>query len=397
MIFDNILKRSKNKHIKDDNINDVPVATIQTMRQNNHPYSNVSSFVSLGTFENKLYEELRFAVPIIDACIQKLIRLTGMFSVTCKDLDADKELQYFLKTVPVSGTGRGIRDFLYSYLDSLICYGNAVGEIVLNKSGDDIYALYNTPIDNIQIKRKQNNIDTEFYLRQEENLFPIKHPELILFSALNPKAGQISGDSMLKGLPFVSNILLNIFNSIGQNFERVGNVRFAVTYKPSNTQLDKSFAKERALLIAKEWSQAMRSDTVKDFISVGDVDIKVIGADSQVLETNIPVRHMLEQIVAKMGIPPFLLGLNWSTSERMSSQQSDMLTSELESYQSLLNPIIYKICCTFLRMRGFSDDPEINWQELNLQDQVEGSKARLNNAKAIKIETELKQFGVDID
>ena len=59
--------------------------------------------------------------------------------------------------------------------------------------------------------------------------------------------------------------------------------------------------------------------------------IKVIGADNQVLDSQVPVRQMLEQIVAKLGVPPFLLGLSWSTTERMSAQQADLLTSELST------------------------------------------------------------------
>ena len=38
---------------------------------------------------------------------------------------------------------------------------------------------------------------------------------------------------------------------------------------------------------------------------------------------------MTEQIVSRLGIPPFMLGLSWSSTERMSSEQSDMLTSEI--------------------------------------------------------------------
>ena len=49
----------------------------------------------------------------------------------------------------------------------------------------------------------------------------------------------------------------------------------------------------------------MKSGSVKDFVAVGDVDIKVIGADNQIPDSEIPVREMLEQIVAKLGIPPF--------------------------------------------------------------------------------------------
>ena len=48
----------------------------------------------------------------------------------------------------------------------------------------------------------------------------------------------------------------------------------------------------------------MRSDSVCDFVSVGDVSIKVIGAESDMPDCDIPVRHILEQIIAKLGIPP---------------------------------------------------------------------------------------------
>ena len=40
------------------------------------------------------------------------------------------------------------------------------------------------------------------------------------------------------------------------------------------------------------------------FVAVGAVDIKVIGADNQLPDSELPVREMLEQIVAKLGIPP---------------------------------------------------------------------------------------------
>ena len=46
-------------------------------------------------------------------------------------------------------------------------------------------------------------------------------------------------------------------------------------------------AQERSQQLASEWSRAMestRSGSVRDFVAVGDVDIKVIGADNQILE-----------------------------------------------------------------------------------------------------------------
>ena len=127
---------------------------------------------------------------------------------------------------------------------------------------------------------------------------------------------------------------------------------------------------------------------VRDFISSGNVEIKVIGADSPLLDTEIPVRQLLEQIIAKLGIPPFLLGLSWSSTERMSQQQSDILTSELEYYRRILTPVIKKICTCFLRMNGSLGNVFVEWENINLQDEVELANARLVNAQAEKLENE---------
>ena len=120
----------------------------------------------------------------------------------------------------------------------------------------------------------------------------------------------------------------------------------------------------------------------KDFVSVGDVSIRVIGADCPVPDSEVPVRQMLEQILAKTGLPPFLLGLSWSSTERMSAQQADLLTSELEAYRAILTPVLRKILRTFLRLSGFSDEVQIEWNDVTLQDEVELARARLYDAQA---------------
>ena len=190
---------------------------------------------------------------------------------------------------------------------------------------------------------------------------------------------------MLRGLPFVSEILMGIYHAIGVNWERAGNVRFAVTCKDDNP----AFAGEKAKRMAEQWQQAMRSGTVNDFVAVGDVSIRAIGADNQVLDSEVPVRQMLEQIIARLGVPPFLLGLSWSSTERMSSQQADILTSELGAYRRLLDPVIEKVAGLWLRMQGLEDTCRVVWDEITMQDEVDHANARLQHARAAEIEAGL--------
>lgn len=336
---------------------------------------------SISVCQPELYRTLREAVPLIDTAIYKLVRLTGGFAVKSKNGRDQKLLDDFVNTVNI-GSGQGLQQFADIYFDQLLTYGTAAGEMILG-SDRNIASLYNIPIRDISLKRNPRNFNEVLICRPDSaDGAPVKYQELVTFSALNPEAGSITGNSLLKGLPFVSSILLKIYNSIGQNWDRAGNLRFAVTYNPGSDMLDRAYAKERAMQIAREWSSAMESGSVKDFIAVGDVQIKVIGADNQILDSEIPVKQMLEQIVAKLGIPPFMLGLSWSTTERMSSQQADALTTELTAYRRILTPVIEKICSMFLRLNGNSGGAEVIWDEITLQDVVEQAKAELYSAQA---------------
>ena len=358
---------------------------VDAQRNRSNPFGILDRYTPLCAPDAKLYSALREAVPIIDAAIFKITRLIGGFRVVCADKNAQNELDRFLKTISVSGTQTGIDSFISTYFEQLLTFGTAVGEIVVNNR--KIVSLYNAPLDNIELCQGETALDTVVCTNINGTPTAVKYPELILLSVLNPDAGSLKGNSLLKGLAFVSSVLMKIYNTIGLNFERVGNLRFAVTYKPQSDALDKAHARENAQQIAEQWRKAMQSgDKVKDFICVGDVDIKVIGADNQVLDTEVPVRQILEQIVAKTGLPPFMLGLSWSSTERMSKQQADMLTSELEAYRRVLSPVINRISETWLKLNGFSASCNVEWDEIMLQDELELAQARLYRAQAQELE-----------
>ncbi len=360
-----------------------PVKCVQTAAQQD-PFCELEKCVPVLPGERRLYAALRESVPIVDAAIEKILRLVGSFEILCPEKSVQKGLNHFLQNVPCGAAGAGVQTFLNSYLSDLLTYGSAVGELVAG--GGKIAALYNASLDNVEL-REVSPLKVEVCRMEGGTAVPVKYPQLVFFSALNPPSGSCKGVSLLRGLPFVSNILLQIYQTIGTNWQRLGNVRFAVTYKPSSDAADQAYAKERAEQIAGEWSRAMRSSEISDFISVGDVSIRAVGADCPIPDSEIPVRQMLEQIVAKLGIPPFLLSLSWSSTERMSSQQADILTSELESYRRVLNPVIEKICSLWLCLNGTQQDFIINWDDITLQDSVELATARFQNARAAQLES----------
>ena len=151
--------------------------------------------------------------------------------------------------------------------------------------------------------------------------------------------------------------------------------------------LDAAAVRQRGAEMAEEWSRAMedgKNGTVRDFVAMGDVEIKVIGGEAPILDSQVPVRQILEQLVAKTGLPPFLLGLNWSTTERMSTQQADILTSEIWALRRTVEPALSKICRTFLALEGMDNRVEILWNDISLQDITQEAQAELYKAQAEK-------------
>ncbi|MBQ4349273.1 MAG: phage portal protein [Clostridia bacterium] len=356
---------------------------------NSHPFASLTSYMPQRDCDYALYKTLREAVPIIDAAIMKTVRLLGAFRVVCEEQAAQRELDAFLKNVNVGGTRQGIDAFISTFFEQLITYGTAVGEMVV--SDGVLTHLYNSDLKGVSLSHGASPLEVVVASENGDGtVTPVPYPSLILLANHNPEPGRLYGTSVLKGLPFISDILLKIYNTIGINWERLGNVRFAVTYKPQNDVLDKAYAQERAQQVAKEWSRTMQGgSTVRDFVAVGDVSIKAIGADNQILDSEVPVRQLLEQIVAKLGIPPFLLGLSWSSTERMSYQQADILTSEIDFYRRELTPVIRKICDMFLRLGGYSCDFAVEWENITLQDISEIAKSSYYDAQTQQILSQL--------
>lgn len=363
-------------------------AAVQLRETGRHPFGELGSYAALRAGEVRLYRAVREAVPVVDAAIYKLIRMTGGVTAACGDPEAQRALGEFLRTVPAGRGQFGINAFLDGYTDSLLTCGRAIGEILPAAGNRDIAALLCGRVESIEIREGDNPLDFTICGPDERGrMGPLPCQELLLFTPFNPEGDSPYGVSLLRSLPFLTDILMKIYHTIGVNWERCGNVRYAVTCQGG----EGGQATERSRQLAGEWSRAMqetRSGSVRDFVAVGDVEIKVIGADGPILDSEVPVRQILEQVVAKTAIPPFMLGLSWSSTERMSSQQADLLTTEITAIRRNLTPVVERICRLWLRMHGYGCGFQVVWDDINLQDQVEEARAELYRQQARKLRLE---------
>ena len=365
-------------------------AVCQLRSSREHPFGSLRRFTPLGSGEERIYRDLREAIPVLDAAVGKMVRLCGGFSVRCPDPKAQRLLEDFLKRCPCGRGQTGIDSFLSAYLDSLLTYGRSIGELVV--ANGKLRAVCWGDVTALEVHEGSNPLETELWgLDAHGQMRPLPYQHLLLFTTLHPEPEHPYGVSIFRGMPFLAEILLKIYNTLGINWERAGNVRYSVICKGSDN-LDPAIAQERGRQVATQWSKAMedsKNGTVRDFVAVGDVEIKVIGGETPILDSEVPVRQILEQLVAKTGLPPFLLGLNWSTTERMSTQQADLLTSELWALRRVVEPAMEKICRTFLALEGLDDRVELVWDDISLQDITQEAQADLYRAQAEKYRADI--------
>lgn len=367
-----------------------PVAAACQLRGGSiHPFGAMRGFTPLGGGEERIYREMREALPVLDAAVGKMVRLCGGFEVKCCNPQAQERLNAFLAMMPCGRGQMGIESFLSGYLDSLLTYGRAVGELVV--VGGKLRAVCWGDVTALEVEEGNDSLDVVLWGRDRFGLMrPLPYQHLLLFTTMHPEPAHPYGVSMFRGMPFLADILLKIYNTIGTNWERAGNIRYSVICKGAEN-LDPTAAQERGKAVAEQWAKAMedgKNGTVRDFVAVGDVEIKVIGGEAPILDSEVPVRQILEQLVAKTGLPPFLLGLSWSTTERMSTQQADLLTSELWALRRTVEPAMRKICQTFLALEGLDNRVELLWDDISLQDITQQAQAELYGAQAEKYRAE---------
>ena len=127
-----------------------------------------------------------------------------------------------------------------------------------------------------------------------------------------------------------------------------------------------------------------------DFVAAidqnSDMTIEVIGAKGDViLQFEEPSRHVLEQIIAKIGIPPWMLGMHWSTTERLSDVEAEMLLADVETRQSAKMPVFFNIVRNMLLLRKRTWRPgdwKLKWAQVNLRDILKQAQARFMNSQA---------------
>lgn len=378
-----------------------------------------------------LYEALREALPVLDGAINRLVTVDGIIRVRGDNDALVQEIEReLLAAIPVNDAEAGLQAFYASQGGEVYEQGLSVGEMVLDERGKELIALRVADSKGIAFSRDEScrllwwyrpparrphgradGTDTvEAILRSRfpggdvggwltTNGYVQLDPARMVYTVLMPEADNPYGTSLLRSMEFVSQILLKIQNATGQSWDRFGDPPFQLTYKVKNRAVagDQAALERRQKILADDLSRVLNAkrlgnsaDFVRAIAAEDEIQIQIIGAKDQVLEIEMPAQHMLEQIVAKTGLPSWMLGFHWSTAERLAKYQSEMVLQESRTRFERRLPGLRRIVETFLRGRGRTWKPgdwEL-WQDMpNLQDELQRAQARFLEAQtALMIE-----------
>ena len=338
------------------------------------------------TVDGNFYEALREGIPIFDAAIRRLISLNGTIKLIGDNMPLVAELEDFCLNVPVNDMQKGIHAFSENAQNETFEQGFSLSEFIPTKQRDDIDRL--VVADSKQIYFRKNAAGRmEPWFRTGNPIAPnYSMPASVIDEILSTRYGQSVtfngvmdtklnldnklyfsinnenqnpyGVAIARSTEFVAQVLVTLQNSIKNSAERFGDPMYHAHYKGKAGDGKLEDRRVQLATDLKTIISAKRSGRSGDITTAGgpesDVSIKVIGHEGQLFEYEIPLRHLLEQIVAKTNLPAWMLGIYWSTTERMATLEIEMALADAKIRQFAMLPEYIRLFSNFLKLRGRS-------------------------------------------
>lgn len=367
-------------------------------------------------------EVLREAVPVIDAGIDRKIWLLGLVEFEGENAKLVDEITDWAANVAVNGVGIGLQSFFNNLANEVFEQGFNVCEYVMDKSGRDVvelvvadskqihfvkdakggYEMYYRPLPSAsayftdpvgqvgQLIAGSWNA-AGWFAGMGLNDIRLNPANKLYFSRANENQDP-HGTSIMRSLPFVGKLVATIENTQLSVFERFGDPMYHIHYAAGAGRLATGELEKRQSEIRNDFNTvlaAKRAGQSGDLVTAapgdGNVGIKVIGQDGQVIEMEVPMRHCLEMVCAKFGLAPWMLALHYSTTERLAEQEVDMMLMDAAIQKASYVPRLTELVRVMLRARGRTWKPG-DWNLVlrspHLHDIMKVAQANFLNAQA---------------
>lgn len=342
------------------------------------------------------------AIPYVDVGLRKYCRLCGGFRVRSEDQRAQDQINRWLghpdengapkadEVVSVDWVQRGAESFLMRHLRSMFQYGKGLGEIALDGSGRDVWQLLNVPSRSVCLRFEGGNLE----YGQKNSLGFVRwfdRQDLFLYNVNDPEGDDPHGTSMLRSAPWLANIALSIENAVRQLWQRLGAPPQVIDLKLPESTIGMSDDRVAAIesLIRSAWKKAaldrFQGDGIRDFTSAhhGDLSVKTVGSDVHELNLQESLRAIMEQVAATTELPPFMLGIQWATTERLSDNQADAIAESVEATRYEVQPDLLHMCEVYAELKGLqADSLSPDWSDVSLKNRKDQAQADYMEAQA---------------
>jgi SPP1 gp7 family putative phage head morphogenesis protein len=406
--------------------------TAETQVRKNTPQGPLSPWFTdliLRKVSGDFYEALREGIPVIDSGIRRLISLNGTVKIIGDNPDLVKELEDFARYVPVNDYQKGLQAFVENKWNEVFEQGFGISEFIATPDHKDIAGLRVADSKDINFRRNaEGGIDVWYKTLSSTPIPTIVRPESIannilnatysqnifihggyekklrrdnlLYMSINNENQDPYGVSLLRSMEFVAKILTTIQNSTANVWERFGDPSYHINYKTSKKDFGGDTLEERRTKLQTSFDGAIRAKRLgksADFVTALDtnssIEISIIGENLKPIKLDMPARHVLEQIVSKLGLPAWMLGLYWSTTERMATLEVEAALQDAKMRHFVMYPELIKLLSAVLAIRGkkwktITTDPNtpgdwgVCFEIPNLRDQVAEAQARFLNGQA---------------
>lgn len=335
----------------------------------------------------RMYEQLVETIPILNRAIVLIAQLVGHPQVKAAD-DTKAEIEDWLNRLVVNRIQTGFASWFPVFIKDALLYGRSHAELVLLANRRDIYAIQELHPRTIELRPNADGFGIDLVQIQIGSGQPvILNPKRILTMVHDVRSDSPQGNSILMGLPFVAEIMTGMLKDMKQTFERFGTPSYHIRYLPPKELSDPKGLISASFLnpIMARWNQLMTNRAngdIGDFGTAGDVEVRVVGAAGETLEFVAPLREIISQLISKTGIPPFLFGMQWQTTETMSTVEAGLLTEMIEELRASVGPEINYLVKTRQQLAGRDDQFKICWEAPTLIDAFETARAKLLDAQA---------------
>lgn len=344
------------------------------------------------TFNTETFGAFYANIPVLKRTIEILTGLVGCPILKTSSEAATANLKEWSQNVQTGHIGQGLGMWLRDHLGQALIYGFGVGEAQPDEARGEIVRLwsYRSPYFRFEtdewgaITVKQRTSAGELTL----------DPVTAVVSTHSAQGMNPQGESFFLAIPNVAQILVDALHAYRETWRRNGIPTFHIhTQLPDSMALDDpdgTIAGQINAQVAAQWNAGVRAQYVngqaQDFITcnVGATTVKMIGEDGPIMDMSEANKTLMEHILSATGIPPFMFGLSWATTERMSKQQADMLLSLIDMLRAEVTPAVRHVVDLRQRLalqrEGLTY--ELDWPDVNLFDLEATARAEMLDAGA---------------